>query len=401
MKISKYLIPLNEIPVSNEIESSVLDIELKSRSNLLPWKGQFSPQLVETFIDTFCSSGGANIFDPFMGSGTVIIESVRKKNHVFGTELNPAAFYLSQIYSLVKTKDKKSLIANINDILNPILVGDLFTVNIDENNLAEILADITKKNREDNLKIILQALYILLDIDKNALSVQKVRKTWLRLSEIILNLPFENIVIDLKNADARASQLKSNTIDLVITSPPYINVFNYHQQYRGSIENLNWNLLEVAKSEIGSNRKNRGNRFLTVIQYVFDMFDVFIEIKRVLKDSGKVIFVVGRESNVMKTRFFNTEIIISIAVLAGFDKIRRMERNYVNRFGQKIKEDIIIIGTFNNNIERRHELLGLCLEILHSAEMSVPVDQKPFLADAIKSITNVIPSPVYVGKKSA
>lgn len=45
---------------------------------------------------------------------------------------------------------------------------------------------------------------------------------------------------------------------LVLTSPPYINVYNYHQQYRASAEALGWDLLEVAKTEIGSNRKHPG-----------------------------------------------------------------------------------------------------------------------------------------------
>ncbi len=61
--------------------------------------------------------------------------------------------------------------------------------------------------------------------------------------------------------------MQENQIDFVITSPPYINVFNYHQNYRQSAEILGWDLLKIAKSEIGSNRANRGNRFYTIIQF--------------------------------------------------------------------------------------------------------------------------------------
>ena len=47
-------------------------------------------------------------------------------------------------------------------------------------------------------------------------------------------------------------------------------MFNYHQKYRRSVEALDCNILAIARSEIGSNRQNRGNRFLTVIQYCLD-----------------------------------------------------------------------------------------------------------------------------------
>jgi hypothetical protein len=37
------------------------------------------------------------------------------------------------------------------------------------------------------------------------------------------------------------------------------------------MEVLGFDILKVAASEIGSNRRNRGNRFITVIQYALDM----------------------------------------------------------------------------------------------------------------------------------
>ena len=59
-------------------------------------------------------------------------------------------------------------------------------------------------------------------------------------------------------------------VDLVITSPPYINVFNYHQNYRAILEVLGFDLLKVAESEIGQPAKNRANRFRTVVQYTLN-----------------------------------------------------------------------------------------------------------------------------------
>src|SRR5947208_12976005 len=114
-------------------------------------------------------------------------------------------------------------------------------------------------------------------------------------------MPYTKASLKFFNCDARRLPIQDGLIGLVITSPPYINVFNYHQQYRASVEALGWDLLEVARSEIGSNRKHRGNRFLTVIQYCLDMTDAILELRRVCTDGARIILVVGRESNVRKT----------------------------------------------------------------------------------------------------
>ncbi|MGC9504785.1 hypothetical protein [Baaleninema sp.] len=45
-------------PVDNtEIPQDQLNIEDKTRRNLLPWKGQFSPQLIEVLLKTYSFDG--------------------------------------------------------------------------------------------------------------------------------------------------------------------------------------------------------------------------------------------------------------------------------------------------------------------------------------------------------
>ncbi len=68
---SSLSLTLDEIPLDSvSIPRESLDLDDKERSNLLPWNGQFSPQLVEVLLRTF-SSPGNRICDPFLGSGTV------------------------------------------------------------------------------------------------------------------------------------------------------------------------------------------------------------------------------------------------------------------------------------------------------------------------------------------
>ena len=60
-----------------------LNIDNKQRSNLFPWNGQFSPQLVEVLLRTYAPPAGF-VVDPFLGSGTVLHEAGRLGHRAFG-----------------------------------------------------------------------------------------------------------------------------------------------------------------------------------------------------------------------------------------------------------------------------------------------------------------------------
>ena len=83
--------PLN----SSEISQASLNIEDKYRSNPFTWSGQFSPQLIQVLLSQYTTSDSV-ILDPFLGSGTVLLEAGRVGLTAFGTEINPAATTLGQ-----------------------------------------------------------------------------------------------------------------------------------------------------------------------------------------------------------------------------------------------------------------------------------------------------------------
>src|SRR5439155_15512459 len=76
--------------------------------------------------------------------------------------------------------------------------------------------------------------------------------------------------------------------------------------------------------------------------YCLDMAAVLGELRRVCKHEARIIIVVGRESQVRKTRFFNGETVGRLAVRsAGCIVQARQERVFQNRFGEMIFEDIL------------------------------------------------------------
>ena len=175
--------------------------------------------------------------------------------------------------------------------------------------------------------------------------VSALRQAFREIIDHLLNLPVLDTAPRVFCCDARnADRIIDTPCDLLVTSPPYINVFNYHQNHRAIVELLGFDVLGFARSEIGSNRKHRGNRFKTVVQYALDMERCLYVFNRLLKDRGVAVVVVGRESRVRGVPFKNGDIIMQLASAGDLLHIESLhERKYTNRFGTTIFEDILIL----------------------------------------------------------
>jgi hypothetical protein len=161
------------------------------------------------------------------------------------------------------------------------------------------------------------------------------------------------------------------------------------------VELLGWDLLKVARSEIGSNRKHRGNRFFTVTQYCLDMVAALEEMRRVCKSTARIVMVVGRASSVRKTRFLNGEIVAKLAVhCVGFRFETRQERVFQNRFGEMIYEDILHFIP----VPARSSLMpaaDIARSLLSDALEWAPAESLKDLYDALAHVYETVPSPLY------
>lgn len=332
-----------DIPINrSEIEQSELNIENKTRSNLFNWNGQFSPQFIEALLNKYAEKGMV-VIDPFLGSGTVLSECARKGLRAYGTELNASAYYMAKTYEVanISYEDRQKLIDSIDRSIAGIENNEL---------ILDSLIQIINISQNTSIKNIISTLIIVMDIYNNTITMELLTVKWKWLKQLIRDLPYSKSRIKAEQGDARKMSLPDSTADLLITSPPYINILNYHQKYRSSVEALGYDVLKLARSEFGSNRKNRGNRFLTVIQYCIDIALSIKEAIRVCKAGSRMIYVVGRESTVLGCSFCNSELIYEMAQeIFGLDLILRQERVFKNRYGTMIYEDIL---HFENNKDK-------------------------------------------------
>ena len=217
-----------KIPIDKtSIPQRELDIDDKTRSNLFTWNGQFSPQFVEALLSHYAHNGDV-VIDPFAGSGTTLCEAARKGISAYGMELNASAYYMAKTYELANKSivEREALTDSVEQILTSISETD------------EILPTITRAihlNSPSALAALLSTLIILIDLFNNELSISLLNAKWTGLKRTVLEIPFSTAQIKVDMGDSRKLGCNTGEATLLITSPPYINVFNYHQKYRRSV----------------------------------------------------------------------------------------------------------------------------------------------------------------------
>lgn len=125
-------------------------------------------------------------------------------------------------------------------------------------------------------------------IDNNA--IDNFRRRLIQLREITRsNLPQKSCHI--LRQDARALALKSESVDLIVSSPPYVGVIDYARANRLVYLWNNWDLDRERNQETGA-RFKRGRKSLQA-DYLSEMDLCWKEIARVLKPNGYCAIVIG------------------------------------------------------------------------------------------------------------
>ncbi len=383
-----------------------LDVLDKKRANLFNWRGQFTPEFVEYLLESFGKKGYA-VLDPFSGSGTVLFEAAKKEMKGYGFEINPAAYAMSKFFSfcnktlherneLLKSFEKKFQAETVKLNGQDLFIKDS-SYRVSYSNLIDFCKDLSSDLTSKSERIILLNLLFLSEKHKKLKLKESLAKSYAYIKKALLSLPYSKEQIKANLEDSRTTYLHlKEEIDLIITSPPYINVFNYHQNYRAIIETFGFEILKVAHSEFGSNRKNRGNRFKTVIQYCLDMEEAIESFWKSLKLNGKMILVVGRESNVRKTPFYNGKIVQElINGISGFQIVQVEERAFSNKFGKTIKEDIIIAKKISSTSAFSKVARNVAKRHLNKALSFTEGEIKQDVENAILDIDKVMPSPLF------
>jgi len=273
------------------------------------YPARFIPQIPLTFIKLFTEEQEI-VLDPFCGCGTTLVESFLNNRKSIGNDFNPLATLISKV--------KTTLIEDT-------------------------------QFRYFNRKLAVMKRYLDLDYRRvnekiNNLPNRKISAIFSKTAKIVEKNPEVRVIC----GDARKLEVQSDSIDLVVTSPPYVNALDY---YRVHMYNMLWLGMDFdlfRKHEIGGHSHFITNRFRLLSEYLGDMLRSMIEMNRVLKKDKLCVIVVGNSSveyELIESPIFFEEMGDKI----GFTPIKTIFRNidktkkYTSADVGKIDEEYIVV----------------------------------------------------------
>jgi len=190
-----------------------------------------------------------------------------------------------------------------------------------------------------------------IDVDDLFLKkVKSMQKELNKMAKIVKNIPEVRVIY----GDARKLEVETDSTDLIVTSPPYVNALDY---YRVHMYNMLWLGMDFdlfRKHEIGGHSHFITNRFRLLSEYLGDMLRSMIEMNRVLKEDKLCVIVVGNSSveyELIESHKFFAE----MAKKIGFKPIKTIFRNidktrkYTSAdIGKIDNEYILVIQKVNN-----------------------------------------------------
>ncbi len=306
---------------------------------IYPYKGKFHPQMIRALLNIIGLKEGDTVFEPFSGSGTTALESQLLGINFIGIDISP----LCVIQGRVKT-ESIFCIDEIKNIKNEILANispNLFQTN---ENYYSLLDKLTKDERVKNFYTLARLLAVSDNSRRNRNFINSfIKNVDLMLASVedylkikkMLNLSLGNVNIEV--GDSREVKLPDNSIDGIITSPPYSIALDYVQNDSHSLKDLGYDVLKMRDDFIGV----RGNGKNKIEIYNEDMKRSYKEMFRVLKPNKYAVIVIGNatyQSQEIKTVEFTIDYMNNI----GFSLEKNINKIIFGLYNVMKKENILI-----------------------------------------------------------
>lgn len=365
----KKLIHVNELPTDISTTSEeVFVIGNNGLCNLTHkfhrYPGKFIPHIPRWAVNKYLDQESGFVFDPFCGSGTTLVESMLLGHSAYGMDIDPIARLISKVKTTPIPRKKldsciKQIKAQINKANDGVFKPDIPTLTHWFNETAvkdlSVIRDVIESYKNDKKLydfLIVCFLAIIRRVSNADNQTQKtyVSHTYNKVVEPAKPL-FENILYDYADRlTGFADNLKGNieghllpyrdsrnfaenwisdslpSIDLAVTSPPYVKtvdyVYNqmaeyfwigdlfqmenqakqndYKKNYIGNQKIAKSIYKELQRTGIGSidkisesiYQKDKKHAFI-VYKFFSDMIQHFEEMKKILSPRAHYIMVIG------------------------------------------------------------------------------------------------------------
>ncbi len=365
--------------------------ETLGRDPVHPFPARMAPGIALDIIEAEPSP--IRILDPMMGSGTVLAVARARGHKAIGVDIDPLAVLLARVWTtavdvpVVKDKAAKVLSRAKADFPSR-RVGSAYPSLADEETRRFVrywfdeyarrqlacLSDAIHRVRLDAERDALWCAFSRLIITKQAgatlamdLSHSRPHKSFTRapvkpfrkflsaVDHVLKNCistdqPNRGPATTVHKGDARKLAIESNSIDVILTSPPYLNAIDYMRCSKFSLVWMGYNVSELGRirtASVGSEAGSVEARDNPVVReiiadlrlhpklslrheavlahYVEDMHRAVKEGARVLVRGGRAVYVMG-ENTIRGTYIPNSRIMRAVAELSGLKADGRRSR---------------------------------------------------------------------------
>jgi len=345
------------------------------------YPAKFIPQLVKKLILQYSKKKDV-ILDPFGGCGTTLVESKIMGRNSIGVDVNKIAVLISKaktqkidskylekknkklLEKILNSTDKKNYYKNANKRLQ-------YWFNPEQFNKLRIIYNCIREEKDNRLKLFYSCCFSnilktcsvwysksikpMRDLGKKNIEPYYAFKRHLEFmtqknkefEKILEKNKENNIFCQIKKGDARNLKLKDKSIDLIITSPPYVTSYEYADIHQLSILwfGFSKNIKEFKKNFIGTTARNKEKKVFTgtlkrmteklknrkvkllkhINNYFFDLMKTYKEMYRVLKPGKYACIIIGN-TEYQGIKILNTEITIELLKDIGFSIKRVIKR---------------------------------------------------------------------------
>jgi len=347
-----------------------------------PYPAKFIPQIPHHLI-TQLSLRGETVYDPFGGSATSALESLLLGRCPISSDVNPLAELIGKAKTLTLTQEDEDESNNLVSQLGMLLykpdillteldrrAGDLQLLipaipNLSEwfhqNAISELayirwrIANLLRPNARTLAeaafsKSIVKASYqdeetryarkprevssgatLRLFIGNLTIALKKVRKLGplLGFREAIfktIDLRLETAVV---SEGAGENSVNQNSVDLIVTSPPYPNATDYHLYHRFRLFWLGFDPRQLGAREIGSHLRHQ-KEATGFESYLEEMAACLRNMYRVLRPGRYAVLVLGN-AIFKEVEYCTAERVAEVAQEMGFEVVERIARQLHSR----------------------------------------------------------------------
>lgn len=313
---------------------------------IYPYKGKFHPQMIRALLNIIKLDEGDTVLDPFIGSGTTAVEAQLLGINCIGIDISPLCVLQSKVKteSLFVVDEIKSLANDAKKSFTATYIRTLELTNdtdiIDYNSFLESIDD----ERVKNFYLIAKLIAIS---DETRRRRNKIDSFVKNLDLMIKSIELHRKIVDelglslgkveIKRADSRNLPLSDESVDGIITSPPYSIALDYVKNDAHALQELGYDLREIRNKFVGV----RGSGELRVKLYNEDMKRSLKEMYRVLKPGKYCVIVIGNaryQGKEIKT----VEFFLDYCQKIGFKLIKNIDKIIYGLYNVMQKENILI-----------------------------------------------------------